>query len=110
MEKRIGEEEEQRSLLETGGEGGISSKKDLLLPQTAADILKKIKLSPTFLLQIPPPTLICKTQMKNQKPRRENNETIKKIETLEGIIDGFVCVVDFFGVLVGLEGKGRKLG
>lgn len=38
-ERRIGEEEEeQRSLLETGGEGGRSSKKDLLLPHTAADI------------------------------------------------------------------------
>jgi len=36
--KRIGEEE-QRSLLESGGEGGRSSKKDLLLPHTAADIV-----------------------------------------------------------------------
>ena len=38
-ERRIGEEE-QRSLLETGGEGGRSSKKDLLLPHTAADIVQ----------------------------------------------------------------------
>lgn len=39
--KRIGEvEEEQRSLLDNGGEGGsCSSKKDLLLPHTAADIV-----------------------------------------------------------------------
>lgn len=33
-------EEEQRSLLERGGEGGRSSKKDLLLPHTAADIVQ----------------------------------------------------------------------
>ena len=42
-ERRIGEEEEQRSLLETdvgGEEGGSSSKKDLLLPHTAADIVQ----------------------------------------------------------------------
>lgn len=39
-ENRIGEEvEAQRSLLETGGDDGSSSKKDLLLPHTAADIV-----------------------------------------------------------------------
>jgi hypothetical protein len=38
-ERRIGEEE-QRSLLETGGDGGRSSKKDLLVPHTAADIVQ----------------------------------------------------------------------
>jgi hypothetical protein len=41
--KRIGEvAEEQRSLLESGGEGGSSSKKDLLLPHTAADIVRSM--------------------------------------------------------------------
>lgn len=39
-ERRIGDEE-QRILFETGGEGGRSSKKDLLLPHTAADIVQE---------------------------------------------------------------------
>lgn len=38
-------EEEQRSLFERGGDGGRSSKKDLLLPHTAADMVQKPNLS-----------------------------------------------------------------
>jgi len=46
-ERRIGEDE-QRSLLDTGGEGGSSSNKDLLFPHTAADIVQLQQLCPLF--------------------------------------------------------------
>lgn len=39
-------EEEHRSLLVRGGDGGSSSKKDLLLPHTAADILQVLSRFP----------------------------------------------------------------
>lgn len=44
-------EEEQRSLLARGGDGGRSSKKDLLLPHTAADIVQSISLNLSALVR-----------------------------------------------------------
>lgn len=64
-------EEEQRSLLARGGDGGRSSKKDLLLPHTAADIVQSVSLSLSLCAVRPRPQTPQKQRFQSDYQQRE---------------------------------------
>ena len=69
-EKPIGEvDDEQRSRFDTGGEGGRSSKKDLLLPQTAADIVQLRNRSTSLFLFLQPSIPNCQLNLMSKRVR-----------------------------------------